>query len=136
MTHAQQAIEINPSPASVDTATLAERIEAYLNCARARTACADACLGEQDIQMLARCIRFDLDCADVCGTTRRSSLARGHLRPSGRTACFTRAPARVASAGKSANNAPRIWSPAVIALRFGVAATAPATTSHRQRERN
>jgi hypothetical protein len=50
MTHAQQAIEINPSPAPVDTATLAERIEACLDCARARTACADACLGEQDIQ--------------------------------------------------------------------------------------
>jgi hypothetical protein len=33
------------------------------------TACADACLAEDDAASLRTCIRRDLDCADVAGTT-------------------------------------------------------------------
>jgi hypothetical protein len=39
------------------------------DCVQACSACADACLGEENLQTLARCIRLDLDCADVCNTT-------------------------------------------------------------------
>ena len=35
------------------------------------TSCADACLGEQDVQELLRCIRINHDCADACATTGR-----------------------------------------------------------------
>lgn len=28
--------------------------------------CATACLGEEDVKMLERCIRLDRDCADIC----------------------------------------------------------------------
>jgi hypothetical protein len=71
MTHAERMIETNPSPAPVDSPTLAECIDACFDCDQTCTACADACLGEGDLQMLARCIRLDLDCAEVCGATGR-----------------------------------------------------------------
>lgn len=71
MTYSQRMIETNPNPAPVDAASLTGCIEACFDCAQASSACADACLGEEDIQMLARCIRLDLDCADMCDATGR-----------------------------------------------------------------
>jgi hypothetical protein len=47
---------------------LAAVIEAAGDCAAHCYACADACLEEGD-PALARCIRSDLDCADICATT-------------------------------------------------------------------
>jgi hypothetical protein len=35
------------------------------------TACADACLGEETVAHLTKCVRTNLDCADVCETTSR-----------------------------------------------------------------
>ncbi len=71
MIHAQRMIESHPSPAPVGAAMLAECVEACFDCARTCTACADACLGEQHPNHLARCTRLDLDCADLCGATGR-----------------------------------------------------------------
>ncbi len=45
-------------------------------CAVACNHCATACLEEQNIQILARCIKLDLDCADICTLT-ATWLARG-----------------------------------------------------------
>lgn len=41
-------------------------VQALIECARTCDMCADACLNEQDVKMLARCIKLDLDCAEVC----------------------------------------------------------------------
>ena len=71
MTHTQQMVQTNPSQASVDASTLVECIEACFDCEQSCASCADACIGEGDVQMLARCIRLDLDCADVCDATGR-----------------------------------------------------------------
>jgi len=49
----------------------ARTIDALSDCAQACTACADDCLSEQIVQELAKCIRLDLDCADVCTATLR-----------------------------------------------------------------
>jgi hypothetical protein len=38
--------------------------------------CATACLNEQNVQMMARCISIDRDCADICAITARF-VARG-----------------------------------------------------------
>ena len=38
--------------------------------------CATACLSEQDVKMMARCIQLDRDCADICALTARF-VARG-----------------------------------------------------------
>jgi hypothetical protein len=50
---------------------LARALETLEACARACTICADACLAEEDVASLLRCIRLDLDCADVCAATAR-----------------------------------------------------------------
>jgi len=41
-------------------------IEACDACALACDACATACLREADPKAMARCIAFDMDCADLC----------------------------------------------------------------------
>lgn len=69
MTHARKMIETNPSGAMVDAATLAECIEACFDRAQTCTACSDACLSEEGVADLVKCIRDDLDCADVCAAT-------------------------------------------------------------------
>lgn len=55
----------------VDREKLVRCIEACIACAQACTACADACLSEEMVAELAKCIRTDLDCADICETTGR-----------------------------------------------------------------
>jgi hypothetical protein len=55
----------------LDLGAMAACIQACYECAATCTACADACLGEESVAHLVRCIRTDLDCADVCETTGR-----------------------------------------------------------------
>src|SRR5919112_96089 len=62
MTQARRMIETNPSGPAVDAEALVECIEACYDCAQ-------ACLGDRDIQMLIRYIRLDHDCADMCDAT-------------------------------------------------------------------
>ena len=56
------------------------QIQSLLNalhaCIAACEHCATACLGEQDVKMMARCIQLDRDCADICALTARF-VARG-----------------------------------------------------------
>ncbi|GAB4098304.1 four-helix bundle copper-binding protein [Sinomonas halotolerans] len=53
----------------LDREKLAACIRACFESAQACTACADACLAEDAVAELARCVRIDLDCADVCSAT-------------------------------------------------------------------
>lgn len=46
-------------------------IDALVECAAVCTMCADACLGENEVEPMRDCIRRDLDCADVCAATAR-----------------------------------------------------------------
>lgn len=41
-------------------------IEACSNCAIVCQTCATACLHEDNVKMMARCIALDMDCADIC----------------------------------------------------------------------
>jgi hypothetical protein len=66
-----EMMKTNPQPAFEDARVLTECIQACLACAQACVACADACLGERKPDMLDRCIRLNLDCADICGVTGR-----------------------------------------------------------------
>ncbi|MET9319120.1 four-helix bundle copper-binding protein [Streptomyces sp. NPDC003038] len=54
---------------SVDSEAMATCIEACIACAQACTACADACLSEGMVGDLTKCIRTDMDCADICNAT-------------------------------------------------------------------
>jgi uncharacterized membrane protein len=67
-----QMLQTHPQQAWMDPSRLAEAIETLNRCATTCTACADACLGEQHVQDLTRCIRLNLDCADICQTTSRT----------------------------------------------------------------
>ena len=55
----------------VDQDKLRACIEACVECAQACTACADACLSEETVADLTKCIRTNLDCADICEATGR-----------------------------------------------------------------
>lgn len=53
-----------------------ELMNALNNCAAECNHCATACLDEEDVKMLTRCIKLDMDCADICQLT-ASYVARG-----------------------------------------------------------
>jgi hypothetical protein len=54
-----------------------ELLKKLSECASACEWCHDACLGEEDdVKMLARCIRLDRDCAKICHLT--AGLAASH----------------------------------------------------------
>ncbi len=67
----QEIINLHPHPSDVDRDLLLRCIEECLDCTASCTACADACLGESDLPDLRRCVRLNLDCADVCDATGR-----------------------------------------------------------------
>ncbi len=69
MSQAATMLDQYPAEIGVDKALLAAAIDAALECFQTCTACADACLSEPDVASMTRCIRDDLDCADVCATT-------------------------------------------------------------------
>ena len=72
MTVASQMLDTYPADlGGIDRQKLAACIEACFECAQSCTACADACLSEDNVSQLIKCIRTDLDCADVCETTGR-----------------------------------------------------------------
>lgn len=67
--HVQQMIRTHPQAASRAGDALVRSIEHCFVCAQSCTACADACLGEEAVAELRRCIRLNLDCADLCLAT-------------------------------------------------------------------
>ena len=70
MTHARAMLETHPSPAgNLATDALAEVLHHLEECAQTCLLCADACLAEDMVADLRRCIRLNLDCADLCRTT-------------------------------------------------------------------
>ena len=64
----QEMLRTHPSSIA-DADTISHCIEECFACAQSCTACADACLGEEQVAQLTRCIRLNLDCADVCEAT-------------------------------------------------------------------
>ena len=64
-------LNTHPAKMDIDQQALAECIAACFECAQACTACADACLSEDMVADLTKCIRINLDCADVCEATGR-----------------------------------------------------------------
>ena len=71
MHHVQEMLRTHPVQSQVEMSALADCIEACYDCAQTCTTCADACLGEDMVAGLVRCIRLNLDCADVCAATGR-----------------------------------------------------------------
>jgi len=74
-----EMVRTNPQPAPLQRDALIQCIEVCMLCEQTCAACADACLGEVELEALRRCIRTNLDCADVCASTARM-LSR-HFAP-------------------------------------------------------
>ncbi len=68
---ANQMVETHPSATIFDREMLIRCIDACADCAQSCTQCADDCLAEVDVAELTKCIRLNLDCADICSTTGR-----------------------------------------------------------------
>jgi hypothetical protein len=69
----EQMLKTHPDDlVGIDQDKLAECIAPCFDCAQVCTACADACLAEDMVADLRTCIRTNLDCADICGTTGRA----------------------------------------------------------------
>lgn len=51
-------------------------ISACYTCATACNHCAASCLLEKDVQMMAKCIAYDIDCAEMCAFA-AAAMARG-----------------------------------------------------------
>lgn len=69
MTDATRMLLSVPAHHGIDTAVLAEAIDAIVGCGQTCTACADACLGEANVAELVRCIRLNEDCKAACLAT-------------------------------------------------------------------
>jgi hypothetical protein len=74
MTHIESMLQTHPTPTMVDLRLLEPCITACVECAQTCSSCADACLAEQQVAELRKCIRLNLDCADVCDATGRILL--------------------------------------------------------------
>jgi len=83
-----QMLDTYPATINLDRQLLARVIESLVACSQACTACADACLSEEMVADLRKCIRSNLDCADSCAATARilsrhtgydANITRAHL---------------------------------------------------------
>lgn len=64
-------LETYPATINLDRRKLAATIDSLIACSEACTACADSCLSEGMVAELTKCIRTNMDCADICSTTAR-----------------------------------------------------------------
>ncbi|EMG36970.1 hypothetical protein PCS_02249 [Desulfocurvibacter africanus PCS] len=69
MFRARDMLEHHKAAGRMDRESLVRCIEACYECAQTCAMCADACLAEDEVKRLARCIRLDLDCMDICVAT-------------------------------------------------------------------
>ena len=69
MSHVKEMLESHPWPGNVDRDELSRCIAACYECGQTCTSCADACLSEESVADLRKCIRLDLDCAAICLAT-------------------------------------------------------------------
>ncbi|MBL8774196.1 MAG: four-helix bundle copper-binding protein [Phenylobacterium sp.] len=62
-------IATHPQVRGATNDALIRAIELAADCAQVCASCADACLAEPNVAELTQCIRFNLDCADLCTST-------------------------------------------------------------------
>jgi uncharacterized membrane protein len=82
----RRMFQTHPAPASNAGDEAFALVQAAAECMFTCTTCADACLEEEQVAELRRCIRLNLDCADICAVT-----ARLIARPGGQDQALLRA---------------------------------------------
>lgn len=81
MDRVHQIFATHPNPASDAGEEAFALVEAAAACAAVCTTCADACLEEDDPAALRKCIRTNLDCAEICALTGRLIARPGKQDP-------------------------------------------------------
>lgn len=71
MTSAQAILKNHPRPLRERINDIAQLLAACVESTVSCTACADSCLAEEMTAGTQRCIRFCLDCAEICQATSR-----------------------------------------------------------------
>ena len=71
MDRIDQMLRAHPNPAGSDRGSAVAVIQATAECAALCASCADACLAEPKVAELVKCIRLNIDCADLCEMTGR-----------------------------------------------------------------
>jgi hypothetical protein len=66
MTRTTKMLDTHPGGFGFPADDLAAAIDACFECAQICTSCADACLAEDDVADMRRCITSDLNCSDLC----------------------------------------------------------------------
>lgn len=61
-------LEAHPRSTKIDAGQYAALVQELTDCDVTCTICADACLSEPHVQMLAKCISLNLECAESCAT--------------------------------------------------------------------
>jgi hypothetical protein len=72
----REILKAHPRPSALEDELLLRCIDDCIDCASTCTSCADADLGEPDVQEMVRCVRLCLDCADTCEATGRILIRR------------------------------------------------------------
>jgi len=126
MHHVTKMLESHPQATANEA--LARCIEQCFACALTCTSCADACLGEDQVQELVRCIRLTLDCADVCDATGRVVTRQTSSEPGSCGACSKPACRPAVCARRSAIGTRTITSTAAYAPRRAGVASRPVRT--------
>ncbi len=80
MLNSLEMLKTHPRKPAANIDLIGECIQATIETAQTCLDCADACLGEEDVQDLIRCIRFNQDCADICAAT--GQIASRQTEPS------------------------------------------------------
>jgi hypothetical protein len=76
-------LQSHPDPlADLEPDLRARALERLMQCATVCTSCADACMAEGEVGGLRRCVRLDLDCADLCRTTATILARQSETDPS------------------------------------------------------
>ena len=79
MSRALEMLRASREGTRLDAAAIARTIDAARDGAPACTACADACLAEDDVEELVTCIRLDQVCAELCRAVSVTlSIRAGH----------------------------------------------------------
>lgn len=81
MDRVKRMFATHPAPASDAGEEAFALVQATAECTYVCTTCADACLEEDDPASMRKCIRNNLDCADVCTATGRLIARPGEQEP-------------------------------------------------------
>lgn len=69
MNRAAEMLNTHPRATHIGVQVLARCIDECFDCAQTCASCADACLGEENVAELIRCIRLNEDCKTACMPT-------------------------------------------------------------------